>query len=592
VARVYIVSAVFAHTPQPSEKVSDEFFGFLSSGTAEEKVEVLHVLASETSAHDVSRIEHVLATPDADVHVAAAAALLMIERRQVRALGALDWCVVGLYGAVVLLIGWYYSRRPLTSDEYLLGGRRMKSWAIGLSLFATLVSIVSYVAVPGEMIKYGPMILAGYAAMPFVMYVAGWQLIPYIMKLRVTSAYEILDTRFGPSARLTGSLLFVCMRLLWMGAIIYTAANTILVPLLGIDSRYAPLLGAVIGAVTLIYTSMGGFRAVVVTDVVQTFILFASAILAGALITRDVGGVSKWFPTHWDPQWSPPRFWFDPKARVTFASAMVLTFLWWVCTCGSDQLAIQRYLATRDVKAARRSLAVSLVCDTLVSCFLSLLGFALLAYFRANPNLLPEGQTIGSAADQLFPRYIALGLPAGMAGLAVAGLLAAAMSALASGLNSTSTVIAVDLIGLQHHADSAKGNNARIARALAAIIGVFVILLSLGMAHVSGNLLEVTSKLIGVFVAPLFVLFFMAMFVPWASTVGTVTGALIALAVGCSIAFFHAFGLSFLWIMPCSLISGVSAAAAISAVWRSHSHDGSGLLAARSEVPISLRKSS
>jgi SSS family solute:Na+ symporter len=443
----------------------------------------------------------------------------------------------------------------------------MKSWAIGLSLFATLVSIVSYVAMPGEMIKFGPMLLAGYVATPLVFLVVGWLQIPYIMRLKVTTAYEILEVRFGAGARLTGSICFLSMRLLWMGVIIYTASDTVLAPLLGLDPKYAPLLGVVIGAVTLAYTSMGGFKAVVVTDVIQSFILFASAIVAGVLITRSLGGVSHWFPTKWDPAWSPPQFWFDPKARITFASAMVLTFLWWVCTCGSDQLAIQRYLSTRNVRAARRSLLVSLLCDAIVAFFLSLLGFALLAYFRANPQMLPDGQTIASAADQLFPRYIATGLPAGLGGLAVAGLLAAAMSALASGLNSTSTVVAVDIVGRFRREKTKTGRtDAKVARYWAIGIGVIVILLSMTVRHIAGNLIEVTSKAIGLFVAPLFVLFFMAMFVPWATSFGTIAGTLAGLAVGASIAFAHWPNLSFMWIMPCSLLVGVFVASVISAL--------------------------
>jgi SSS family solute:Na+ symporter len=506
----------------------------------------------------------------------------------------IDWGVVVAYGVGMLGIGWFYSRRARTAEDYHLAGRRERPWLVGISLFATLLSSVSYLAYPGEMIKNGPMILAGYASFPLVMLVVGWLLIPYIMRFPVTRAYELPEMRLGFPVRMLGTTFFLALRLLWMGVIIYTMTSTVLIPVAHISPAWAPVLSAALAFVTLAYTAMGGLKAVIITDVVQTFILFAGVIASLALITSTLGGVSAWFPSHWDPAWAPPRFWFDTGTRITFAQAATLTFLWWVCTCGSDQLAIQRYLATRDVRAARRALAVSLCSDFLVNMLLAPLGFAVLAFFRARPDLLPAGHTVESAADELFPRFIAVGLPAGFSGLAIAGLLAAAMSSLSSGVNSSSTVLMVDVIerlggrrrgGRQHPDDTqpapapgeAGGGRAvvtagadgpsrpvRLARLVSWGIGVVVVLLSLLMDRVSGNLLEVVSKIANLFVAPLFLLFFMAMFVPWATTFGTVLGALAALAVASAIAVFSVGGLSFTWILPFSLLSGIAVGIAAS----------------------------
>jgi len=109
----------------------------------------------------------------------------------------LDWIVIALYALGMLAVGWYYARRTSTTDDYLLGGRTMSPWKVGLSLFATLLSTLTYLALPGEMIKYGPMVLSQLVSMPFVALVVGWLLIPFIMRQRVTSAYEILESRFG-----------------------------------------------------------------------------------------------------------------------------------------------------------------------------------------------------------------------------------------------------------------------------------------------------------------------------------------------------------------------------------------------------------
>ncbi len=557
--RVYLISAAYVHAPNEPARSAYEpaLLAYAQSGNSDEKLEAFQALATIGTTTQLPLLEAALSDPEPDARCGAAHAVLRIERRTASALGLLDWLVIAGYGLGMLAIGIYYSWRTNTSEEYLLGGRRMNSWAIGISLFATLLSTISYLAYPGEMIKYGPMILAGYLATPFVFFVAGWWLIPYIMRLKVTSAYEILELRLGVSVRLVAASLFLAMRMLWMGVIIYTTTDTVLIPLMGLDPKYSPLVAGILGIVTLVYTSMGGLQAVVVTDVVQTFILFAGAIFSLVLITFAVGGVANWFPTSWDPGWAAPRFWFNSTSRITFAGAMMGGFLWWICTCGSDQMAIQRYLSTRDAKAARRSLLVTLVSDTVVTLFLSTLGFALLAYFRAKPHMLPDGQSLASSADQLFPRYIAIGLPVGVSGLAVAGLLAAGMSSLSSGINSSCTVIKVDFLDRFRRKAAAATHEVRRARIISVIIGVIVVLISSTVNHIPGNLMEAISKLFGLFVAPLFLLFFMAMFVPWATSFGTLLGTACAVAVAAAIAFYSVFGLSFVWIMPCSLFVGL-----------------------------------
>ena len=131
----------------------------------------------------------------------------------------------------------------------------MRPWAVGLSLFATLLSTISYLAWPGEIIKYGPMILASILAYPFIALVVGWFFIPYFMKLNVTSAYEILEARLGLSVRMLGSFFFLAMRLMWMAVIIYATADKVLIPLTGLDASATPWVCAVMGAITVAYTN-------------------------------------------------------------------------------------------------------------------------------------------------------------------------------------------------------------------------------------------------------------------------------------------------------------------------------------------------
>ena len=157
-------------------------------------------------------------------------------------------------------------------------------------------------------------------------------------------------------------------------------------------------------------------------------------------------------------------------------------------------MAIQRYLATRDVKAARHVLGISLVANTLVTLVMIAVGLAIWAYFLANPPTLPEGQTLLSDADELFPRFIAIGMPMGLSGLIVAGLLAAAMSSLSSGVNSSCSVITVDFIDRFRTRRTSETDHVRLAKYVSVVVGVVVVALSSGVGMVQGNLLEVAFK--------------------------------------------------------------------------------------------------
>lgn len=265
----------------------------------------------------------------------------------------LDWIVIAVYVLGMLVVGWYFSRRTKTNEDYMLGGRTMKPWAVGLSLFATMLSTISYLATPGEVIKYGPMLLSGMLAYPLIFLVVGWVLIPSIMKMNIGSAYELLELRLGPSVRVLASVIFLVMRLMWMAVIIHLCASKVIVPIMGWSESTALWVSITMGVITIVYSSMGGLRAVVFTDVAQTFILFGGAILSLVLIAKQLGGISTWFPQELPAGWVEWKL-FDTGARWSFGTAVLSFFAWWVCTAGSDQMAIQRYLATRDAKSARR----------------------------------------------------------------------------------------------------------------------------------------------------------------------------------------------------------------------------------------------
>ena len=472
----------------------------------------------------------------------------------------LDWLVIAGYAAGMLAIGQYYARRNITTDDYLLGGRRMSPFAVGLSLFATLTSALSYLAVPGEMIKHGPMQLSQFAVFPLIGIVVGWGMIPFIMRQKVTSAYEILEQRFGLSVRLVGAGMFLTMRLAWMATILYATSDKVLAPMLGLGPQATILASVVMCVITLIYTAEGGLRAVVVTDAVQSLIMLGGAVAVIVIVTVDLGGVSAWWPHQWAAHWDAPRFGFDSTTRITFFGMITAAFAWYVCTCGSDQMAIQRWLSTRDVAAARRSLFTTLWAEALVGILLGLVGLAVVGYFTAHPELFTESASLVTGADRLFPRFVMVGLPAGMTGVIIAAVLAAAMSSLSSGMNSSSLVITEDFIVRFRSKPLTDLGRMKLVRWISVSIGIAVILISLLVSQIEGNLLDVCYRAVNLLTAPLFVLFFMAMFVRWATTFGALMAALASVTTAVCIAYSATLGLppiSIMWIMPGSLVVGV-----------------------------------
>jgi SSS family solute:Na+ symporter len=231
---------------------------------------------------------------------------------------------------------------------------------------------------------------------------------------------------------------------------------------------------------------------------------------------------------------------------------MLMLFVWYICTTGSDQMAIQRYLATKDIQAARKSLGVSLYTNLLAKCLLGLVGLAVFAYFNDNRHLLADGKTMQEQADILFPRFI------------LAGLLAAAMSSLSSGVNSVSSVISEDIIQRFRTSVSNREGLLRQVKLLSYFTGSLVMILSIFIGNVEGNLFDVITKVVNLFVGPLFVLFFLALFVPFSTSSGAILGGILSIVAACAIAFFGLFGITVFWILPMSLIVGAASGTIIS----------------------------
>ena len=194
---------------------------------------------------------------------------------------------------------------------------------------------------------------------------------------------------------------------------------------------------------------------------------------------------------------------------------------------------------------------------------LTCVGFALLSFYRVFPQCIPDGKDLVTDADFLFPNFIANYLPVGISGLLVAAMFSAAMSSLSSGINSISSVVTADIIPWIKGKIVSNSHRLKLAKWSSLAAGLMVVAVSTTMSHVPGNIMEVTTKTNGLFVTPLFNLFFMALFVRFATPFGTIMGSLYGVAAAFIIAFWDVLtgqpGITFLWIYPGSLIVSIGA---------------------------------
>ena len=539
-----------------------------------------------------------------------------------------DWMIIVLYAASTLWLGWFIGRKQQSSREYFIGSGHIHPVLIGVSMFATLLSTISYLSMPGEALGKGPGFMTSMLAYPVLFLIVGWWILPVYMNQRVTSAYELLEAKLGGSVRLLGASMFIALRLVWMALLVYLTAKAMSI-MMGLDPKWVPAIALAAGFVAVIYTSIGGLQAVVITDCMQTVLLFGGALLVIGVITFDLGGFG-WFPTQWDPNWDTQpllplaadedvaliepgtagesanaestgtladteetseakpkedsalepvlsfirRMGVDIGIRVTIFGSILNFLIWYVCTTGGDQTSVQRFMATTDLSAARRAYAVQLVVATVVGVTLGIVGFAMLGYFSAHPELIPAGMDIKDDADKVFPHFIAYHLPVGISGLVVSAMFAAAMSSIDSGVNSITAVVMTDFVDRFRPEPLSEKQHMRLARYLAFAIGGFVVATSSLMEHIPGNITSVTQKTSNLLTTPIFGLFFFALFVPFATPVGVFAGAIAGTATAALIAFSGPiFGMdpatgldpiSFQWISPAAVIANIAVGCLVS----------------------------
>jgi SSS family solute:Na+ symporter len=449
-------------------------------------------------------------------------------------LETLDFAAIAFYLLLTFGIALWFGRKQKDTEDFFVGGRRMPWLAVGLSILATLFSTITYLGMPGEVIKYGIGLFCGYLALPFSFSVVMFLWVPFFMRLRLTSAYEYLEQRFSYPVRVLGATLFICLRLGWMSMVTYVASMA-LDRIKGDDIEL--LAGpdlfwwiAAIGVIAAVYTSLGGIQAVIWVDVLQCILLLSGVLLTVTYVAVVEGtGPLQWWQitTETNPTHTAPKFFStDLTLRLTIFTAMVNNFFWTICTHGSDQVVLQRYFSTSSLAAARRSYITNIVVDLTMVGLLAVAGLALLSFYVQHPGHLPPGHTAMSMADKLFPHFLGNQLPAGCAGLIMSAFLCDAIQTLESGVNGITAVVMKDFITRSKKTDEPQVNVEKpeeggtrmlgVARILAFVIAVLVAGNAFVVAYVQQRLgltiVDMMPRFFNMFVGPLAAMFFAGMF--------------------------------------------------------------------------------
>ena len=536
---------------------------------------------------------------------------LLADESQRGGVGVVDYGVLGLYVLGTIFLGYFISKRQKSREEYFTGGGNMNSILIGVSLFATLLSTISYLGMPGEAAGKGPVHFVGLIGYPLIFIIFAMVMLPTYMNHRVTSAYELLEDKLGVGFRLLGGIMFLALRLIWM-AVLLKAAGDAMITMLDIDQSWSLLVVASIGLVAIIYTSLGGLQAVVITDVMQTILLYGGAVTVLIIITIDFGGFG-WIPSEWPAEWDPqPIFPSSLETRVSWFGSILTGVIWYVATLGSDQTTVQRFMATKDAAGARTAVLWQLGVSVVVGITLCFVGIALMAHYKNiepdvpilasgtveeyqafkevfsnNHEKMPEPDDIVHflswsekdanaifryntrlqlQADQFFPHFIANGLPTGLTGLVIAAMFAAAMSSLDSGVNSITAVVSTDFIERFRKSEMTEKQQLLTARFIAVLVGVIVVFGSALTEFIQGNIMEVTASAVNLLTTPIFGLFIYALYFkrPNRAIVGCAT--LIGVATALYLAFGDEWGwhaISFQWIGPFALTANLGVGVAL-----------------------------
>ena len=409
------------------------------------------------------------------------------------------------YMAGVVFLGMWVGRATRTAADFMVGGRDLPWWVILFSIVATETSTVTFLSIPG--FAYGRDMTWLQIVLGFVLgrFIVAFLLLPQYFKGNFFTAYEVLDKRFGGATKRTASLIFIVTRSLADGLRLFLSA-IVLQEMAGIPMYWAVV---VIGTATILYTYLGGMRAVLWTDFLQFMVYMGGALLAfWLLLERLPGGwqqmmsmgeaAGKLRVFDFTLDWSEPYgFW------AGLIGGMFIT----LGSHGVDQMMVQRYLSARNLSDARRALIASgFVVFAQFALFL-LIGVGLYCFYQLFP---PE--VAFERDDRVFARFILDHMPVGVLGILLGAIFAAAMSTLSSSLNSCATAAANDLYFPLVGREITPARKLRVIRVLTACFGLVQIAVGIAgqwlkstvVASVLGIAAFTTGIVLGVFFLGIF----------------------------------------------------------------------------------------
>ncbi|MFI8458110.1 sodium:solute symporter [Kitasatospora sp. NPDC085464] len=400
----------------------------------------------------------------------------------------LDLLVVVVYLVAIAVIGLRLAGRQRTAKDYFVGEGHMPWWTVSFSVVATETSVLTVISLPGGAYGgqgFGNVELAlGYVIGRVVVATA---LIPLYKRGGFVSAYQYLGSRFGPGLQGLASVTFVVTRLLAEGVRLFASAIPIKLLLgeFGVHTGYRTII-IVLTLITVVYTYLGGIRAVIWTDAIQMGLYLGGALLTIAVLSGHVGtdGYARALDAGrfrlFDTDFAPAHVLTSPFALPT---AIVGGAIFAMASHGSDQLIVQRILATRTLRDGQKAMIASGVFVTLQFAAFSLVGALLWSY---NQGKSFKALGLGSS-DNLYPDFILHGLPVVVSGLLVAGILGAAMGSLSSALNSMSNSTVADIIHSFFRSTPSEEFLLRLARVMTLVWAALMAVFACAFSTSTGN---------------------------------------------------------------------------------------------------------
>ncbi len=439
----------------------------------------------------------------------------------------IDFIVLVLYLAGVVGLGIWFVRRSRTTDAFMAAGRSMPGWVVGLSIFGTFVSSISFLALPGKAYGDNWNAFTFSLTLPIAAWLAVRWFVPFYRKSGEISAYQHLEHRFGPWARTYAMACYLLTQLGRMGAIMYLVALA-LAPLTGWSVATIILIT---GVLVTAYTLLGGIEAVIWTDVMQSIVLMAGTVFTVVVlltgmpegpqqIFRIAAAHDKFSLGSFGASLAQPTFW------VVLAYGLTMNLQ----NFGIDQSYVQRYIAARDDREAAKSVWLGALLYVPISALFFFIGTGLFAFYQAQPDLLPTRLATDLAADKVFPYFIVKELPVGVTGLLIAAIFAAAMSSVDSSLNCSATLVLCDVYRRYFHPQASERESMAVLYGTTLIFGTLGTATALALIGTE-RALDAWWMLSGVFSGGMLGLFLLGQIARRAKNAAAVTGVAVGLLV-------------------------------------------------------------